>query len=218
MQVVDAESFSAVMTVSRETMERLRVYEALLLKWQKSINLISSGSLGELWGRHMWDSAQLAALTPVDAKYWLDIGSGGGFPGLVVAALLRDRPGFQMELVESDQRKSIFLREAARLMDVPVRVHTCRIEGFAREEGAPLPDVISARALASLDQILFWTSPFWGKATIGLFPKGRNVTDELTESRKNWIFEVEAVNSLSDPSGTVLKLWGLKDANFRRNL
>ncbi len=218
MQVVDAESFSAVISVSRETMERLRIYEALLLKWQKSINLISSGSLVDLWGRHMWDSAQLAALAPSETRYWLDIGSGGGFPGLVVAALLRERPGFQMELVESDQRKSIFLREAARLMDIPVRVHTCRIEGFTRGEGALFPDVISARALASLDQILSWTSPFWGKATIGLFPKGRSVTDELTESRKNWIFEAEAVASLSDPSGTVLKLWGLKDANFRRNL
>ena len=218
MQVVDAESFSAAMSVSRETMERLRVYETLLLKWQKSINLISSGTEAGLWGRHMWDSAQLAGLAPIDTRHWLDIGSGGGFPGLVVAALLRDRQDFQMELVESDQRKAIFLREAARLMDIPVRVHTCRIEGFTPEEGAAFPDVISARALASLSQILAWTSPFWGKATIGLFPKGRNVTDELTESRKNWIFEAEAVTSLSDPSGTVLKLWGLKDANLRRDL
>lgn len=218
MQVIDAESFSAAMSVSRETMERLHIYETLLLKWQKSINLISSGTEVSLWGRHMWDSAQLADLAPSGAKSWLDIGSGGGFPGLVVAALLGGREGFRMELVESDQRKSIFLREAARLMAVPVRVHNCRIEHFSPGEGAGFPDIISARALASLSQILDWASPFWGKATIGLFPKGRSVTDELTESRKNWIFEAEAVTSLSDPSGMVLKLWGLKDANLRRDL
>lgn len=206
------------MPVSRETMERLRIYEALLLKWQKSINLISSGTQRELWGRHMWDSAQLAALVSTEVRSWLDIGSGGGFPGLVIAAILREREGFEMELVESDKRKSIFLREAVRLMDLPVRVHSCRIEDLSRDEGAPFPDVISARALAPLEQILAWASPFWGKATIGLFPKGRSVTDELTESRKHWIFEAEAVASLSDPSGTVLKLWGLKDANLRRDL
>lgn len=215
MQVIDAESFSAAASVSRETMDRLRVYEELLLKWQKSINLISSGTLTDLWSRHMWDSAQLASLAPAQAKNWLDVGSGAGFPGLVVAALLRERPGFQMELVESDQRKSIFLREAARLMGLPVLVHSCRIESLPEKEVPS--DVISARALASLDQILAWTSPFWGKATIGLFPKGKSARDELTESRKNWIFEAEAVASLSDPSGSVLKLWGLKDANLRRD-
>ncbi|HEY4344837.1 MAG TPA: 16S rRNA (guanine(527)-N(7))-methyltransferase RsmG [Parvibaculum sp.] len=217
MQVIDAESFLAATSVSRETMDRLRVYETLLLKWQKSINLVSAGTLADLWARHMWDSAQLAALAPRDAVRWMDVGSGAGFPGLVVATLLRDRPGFQMELVESDQRKSVFLKEASRLMELSVRVHTGRIEDFSRGEGELPPDIISARALASLSQILSWTSPFWGKATIGLFPKGRNATDELTESRKNWIFEAEAIASLSDPSGTVLKLWGLKDANLGRD-
>lgn len=217
MQVLDAESFSAAASVSRETMERLKAYEALLLKWQKSINLVSSATLTDLWRRHMWDSGQLAAMAPVEAKRWVDLGSGAGFPGLVVAVLLRDRPGFQMDLVESDQRKCVFLREAARITGAPVRVHACRIEDFAMEEGVA-PDIISARALAPLWQILTWSAPFWGKSTIGLFPKGRNVTDELTGSRKDWIFEVEANASQSDSSGTVLKLWGLKHANLRRDL
>lgn len=217
MQVLDAESFLAATSVSRETLERLRAYEALLLKWQKSINLVSSATLTHLWQRHMWDSAQLAALAPVEAKRWLDLGSGAGFPGLVVAVLLRERAGFTMDLVESDQRKCVFLSEAARAMSIQVRVHACRIEDMKPAEGDSSADIISARALAPLSQILTWASPFWGKATIGLFPKGRGVTDELTESRKDWIFEAEAIASQSDPSGTVLKLWGLKDANLRRD-
>lgn len=217
MQVIDAESFSAASAVSRETMDRLRAYEALLLKWQKSINLVSSATLTHLWPRHMWDSAQLAHLAPVEARRWIDLGSGAGFPGIVVAALLRERTGFRMELVESDQRKSAFLREAARVVDVPLRVYTCRIEDFRLDEAGGEPDVVSARALAPLSQILAWASPFWGKATIGLFPKGRSVTDELTDSRKDWIFDAEAIASQSDPSGTVLKLWGLRHANLRRD-
>lgn len=212
MQVVDAESFFTVSGVSRETMGRLLAYEALLLKWQKSINLVSSATLTHLWARHMWDSAQLVALVPERAMRWLDIGSGAGFPGLVVAAMLRDRPDFRMDLIESDQRKGIFMREAARVMDIAVTVHSIRVEDWQPEEGA-LPDTISARALAPLGQILRWTSPFWGKDTIGLFPKGQTAKEELTQTRKDWIFEAEAIASQSDRSGTVLKLWGLKDAN-----
>lgn len=216
MQVVDAESFFTASGVSRETMERLRAYEALLLKWQKSINLVSSATLTHLWGRHIWDSAQLVALAPETATHWLDIGSGAGFPGLVVAVMLRDRPGFRMDLIESDQRKGIFMREAARVMDVSVAVHSVRVEDWMPEEGV-LPDIISARALAPLGQILRWTSPFWGKSTIGLFPKGQTAKEELTQTQKDWIFEAEAIASQSDSSGTVLKLWGLKDANHGRD-
>lgn len=215
MQVIDAESFFAVSGVSRETMERLKAYESLLLKWQKSINLVSSATLTHLWARHMWDSAQLAAIAPKTARIWVDVGCGAGFPGLVVAALLRDRPDFEMHLVESDQRKGVFLREAARIMDLPVKVHTVRIEDWTGGQGLE-PDIISARALASLGQILVWTSPFWGKETIGLFLKGQTGSEELTDARKDWIFEAEAIASQSDGSGMVLKLWGLKDANLRR--
>ena len=210
MQVIDAESFLAVSGVSRETMGRLEAYEALILKWQKSINLVSSATLTHLWQRHMWDSAQLVELAPEEARNWVDLGSGAGFPGIVVAAMLRERPGFQMHLVESDQRKGVFLREAARIMELPVTVHSVRIEAF---EPAETPDVISARALATLSQILEWTSSFWGKQTVGLFLKGQTASEELTEAQKGWIFNTEAIASQSDGSGKVLKLWGLKDAN-----
>ncbi len=210
MQVIDAESFFTVSGVSRETMERLEAFEALLLKWQRSINLVSSATLTHLWSRHMWDSAQLAGLAPEEARNWVDLGSGAGFPGIVVAAMLRERAGFQMHLVESDQRKSVFLREAARIMELPVTVHRVRIEAYAPEA---LPDVISARALASLSQILEWTSSFWGKQTVGLFLKGQTASEELTQARKGWIFKEEAIASQSDGSGKVLKLWELSHAN-----
>lgn len=210
--VVDGESFAAAAHVSRETMERLEIYEALLRKWQASINLVAPSTLPDLWNRHFWDSAQLVDLAP-DAMRWLDLGSGAGFPGLVVAILLADRPGFSMRLLESDQRKSIFLREVIRATGAPASVHTVRIEEFSWPEGEPLPDVISARALASLPKLLGWASSFWGKATIGLFLKGQGASAELTESAKDWIFESEAIASQSDPSGTVLKLWGLRHAN-----
>ncbi|MGV8997631.1 MAG: 16S rRNA (guanine(527)-N(7))-methyltransferase RsmG [Parvibaculaceae bacterium] len=212
MQVIDAESFFAVSGVSRETLERLKAYEALLLKWQKSINLVSTASLSELWRRHMWDSGQLVAMTPPEATFWLDLGSGAGFPALVVAAMLRNRPDFRMELVESDKRKCIFLREAARVMDVPVTVHTMRIEEW-KPDGERRPDIISARALAPLPKLLEWTSPFWGKQTVGLFLKGQGAQEELTAAHKGWIFEAEAIASQTDGSGTVLKLRGLQNAD-----
>jgi 16S rRNA (guanine527-N7)-methyltransferase len=216
VQVVDAESFSVAGSVSRETMERLKAYETLLRKWHNSNNLGSKATLEHLWQRHMWDSAQLVRHAPSEAVHWVDLGSGAGFPGLVVAILLRERPGFRMELVESDRRKAVFLREAARATGAKVVVHDQRIESFTPSASAA-PDVISARALAPLPQILRLSAPFWGKNTIGLFLKGRTATDELTESAKDWIFDHETIASQSDPSGTVLKLWGLKHANLRRD-
>lgn len=212
VQVVDAESFSRVTAVSRETMDRLLAFEALLLKWQGKINLVSPNTLNSLWNRHILDSAQLADLAQPDARTWVDIGSGAGFPGLIVAILLRERAEFRAFLVESDQRKGAFLSEAIRITGAPAEVHMVRIEDFVPETP---PDVVSARALAPLGQILSWTSSFWGKDTIGLFPKGRTAAEELTQAAKDWIFEYEAIASQSDPSGTVLKLWGLNHANPR---
>ncbi len=206
-QVVDAESFSALLDVSRETMERLATYEALLLKWQKSINLVSVGTLPELWRRHMLDSAQLVTLAPEGARCWADLGSGGGFPGLVIAILLAGRPGLEMHLVESDQRKCIFMREVARATGAPATIHNKRIEAFA--EGAGAFDVVSARALAPLDRLLGWAAPLFGPGTTGLFLKGKGVEDELTLARKSWIFEADLHPSQSDPAGSVLVLRGL---------
>jgi 16S rRNA (guanine527-N7)-methyltransferase len=212
VQVVDAESFSAATGVSRETIDQLLAYEALLRKWQGRINLISPSSLNSLWNRHFWDSAQLSSLAPEEAHRWIDLGSGAGFPGLIIAILRQKSPDFRVLMIESDHRKSAFLSEAIRITGAPAEVRTVRIEDFTPDQA---PDVISARALAPLGQLLGWTSSFWGKATIGLFPKGRTAGEELTEAAKGWIFEHEAIASQSDPSGTVLKLWGLNHANPR---
>lgn len=206
-QVTDAESFSGFFDVSRETMDRLLTYEALLQKWQKSINLVSNASLPDLWRRHMLDSAQLVSLAPESTRRWIDLGSGGGFPGLVIAILLRERPGFHMHLVESDQRKCVFLREVARVTEAPVTVHAARIEAFAK--GAEPADVVSARALAPLDRLFGWAAPLFGPDTIGLFLKGQGVRDELTLARESWIFDAELSPSQSDPQGSVLKVRGL---------
>lgn len=212
VQVVDAESFSAATHVSRETMEQLAQYESLLIKWQRSINLVARSTLDNLWQRHMLDSAQIANLAPESACSWVDLGSGGGFPGLVVAILLRDRSNFKMHLVESDQRKGIFMREVIRATGAPAEVHTARIEVFARESDLK-PDVVSARALATLDRIIEWAYPLFEPETIGLFLKGQGLEDELTSARKGWIFEETVIPSLSDPSGSVLQLRGLHGAD-----
>lgn len=188
-------------------MERLGRYESLLIKWQKSINLVSASTLPELWRRHMLDSAQLVALAPESTRRWADLGSGGGFPGLVVAILLAGRPGFEMHLVESDQRKCIFMREVARMTEAPATIHNCRIEDFAAGQDAF--DVVSARALAPLDRLFGWAAPLFGPQTVGLFLKGQGVQDELTLARKSWIFEAEFHPSQSDPAGSVLMLRGL---------
>jgi 16S rRNA (guanine527-N7)-methyltransferase len=206
-QVIDAESFSAATHVSRETIALLTQYESLLRKWQKSINLVSVSTLDDLWRRHMLDSAQLAGLAPEGARRWADLGSGGGFPGLVVAILLRERVGFEMHLVESDQRKCVFMREVIRATGVPAQVHNQRIEAFVRE--AEVFDVISARALAPLDRLFGWAAPLFGPDSLGLFLKGQGLQDELTAARKNWIFEAEHSPSQSDPGGSVLKVRGL---------
>ena len=212
-QVLDAESFSRLFNVSRETMKHLLTYEQMLCKWQESINLVSTATLPDLWKRHFLDSAQLVALAPEDARLWVDLGCGGGFPGLVIAILLADRPGFHMHLVESDQRKCVFLREVARLTSAPVTVHARRIEQFTASnpfgDKGRVADVVSARALASLDKLLDWSAPLFGPSTIGLFLKGQRLPDELTLARKNWIFEEEIFPSRSDEAGAILKLRGL---------
>lgn len=206
-QVIDAESFSTALHVSRETMVRLSLYESLLRKWQKRINLVSNSTLDEFWRRHMLDSAQLAGLAPETALRWADLGSGGGFPGLVIAILLRERPRFGMHLVESDQRKCIFMREVIRETGAPAIVYNERIEAFAA--GAGPFDVVSARALAPLPRLFDWAEPLFGPDTVGLFLKGLGLQDELTQARKHWIFEADYSPSQSDPSGSVLSVRGL---------
>lgn len=186
--------------VSRETAERLAIFAAELRRWQRALNLVSPASLPHLWTRHIDDSLQVAELGSAAAS-WLDLGSGGGLPGLVVAAADPDRP---VTLVESDARKCAFLRSTARRMGVAAAVRQERIEDVPAE--ALSPDVVSARALAPLTRLLAYAQPFLRKGAVGLFPKGRNAARELTEAQESWIFDVDIVPSRTDSAGRILRI------------
>jgi len=184
--------------VSRETVARFETYAALLQKWQRRINLVASSTLADIWERHFLDSAQLFALLPEQTETLVDLGSGAGFPGMVLAMMgVPD-----VHLVESDQRKAAFLREVARVADVSLTIHACRIESVP-----PLvADVVTARALAGLPQLLEMAAPFITRKTLCLFPKGQNVEAELTEAHKMWFIQVSRYPSITDPHAVVLAL------------
>lgn len=198
-EVLTPQAFQAQTGVSRETLDRLSRYAEVLLKWQARINLVGPTTLADLWRRHMLDSAQLRPLLPEGARSLIDIGSGAGFPGLVLAILGVE----DVHLVESDTRKCAFLREAARAAGVIVTVHNVRQESLA-----PWPiDVVTARAVAPLPKLLWLARPFLQNVgAVGLFLKGESVERELTETRKQWTMSVEQIPSWSDPAGVVLRI------------
>lgn len=199
-----AEAFN----VSHETLARLETLVRLLRDWQRRINLVGRSTLDEVWGRHIADSLQLVALAPEDARVWVDLGSGGGFPGLVVAIALGERPGFEMHLVESNRKKCAFLTVAARATGAPVRVHATRIEALGGSEDRPRADVVSARALAPLPALVDLATPFMWKRTVCLFLKGQDVESELTEVARFRRIQVERIPSIVDDSGSVLRIEG----------
>ena len=191
------EEVGRTLDVSRETLARLEVYAALLVKWQKAINLVAPASLAHLWHRHILDSGQLVRWGPLDAL-WLDLGSGAGFPGLVLAIMgVRE-----VRLVESDARKCAFLREAARITSAPAQIIHARIA-----EVPPFAvDVVTARALAPLAKLLGFAAPFLAPQSVALFPKGQDVAAELTEAHRSWRMRVERHPSLTDERASILRL------------
>jgi 16S rRNA (guanine527-N7)-methyltransferase len=194
------EEFAAKTGVSRETLVRLTAYADLLVDWNSRHNLVSARSLKDLWLRHFWDSAQLAPLVPQGALTLADLGSGAGFPGLVLAELLRDR--VSVSLFEATAKKCGFLNAAAERMALKVEIHNCRME-----EARPQPfDVITARACAPLPLLLTYAARFTSPNNVCLFLKGQNVGSELTEAHKSWKMKARQIPSLSDPSGTILEL------------
>lgn len=191
------EGFAAATAVSRETLERLTRYAELLEKWQARINLVGASTLPDLWRRHMLDSAQLARHAPAGGR-WVDLGSGAGFPGLVLAILGVG----EVHLIESDARKCAFLREAARLTGAAVTIWPRRIDAVP-----PLgARVITARALAPLEKLLAWAAPHRDTHTIHLIPKGREAEAELTAARRRDTLQVERHASASDPASTIFVL------------
>ena len=194
--------FEATFNVSRETMDRLATYEALLKQWQQAVNLISPKTLDHIWARHFADSAQLLLLAS-QRKRWLDLGSGAGFPGLVLAILVADQPDARVQLIESDSRKCAFLREVARQTSTPVEIHNARVESTASQLKVGKVDVVTARALAPLGKLLGLAAPFLDAETLGLFPKGRDVAQEIETAEQVWRFRYELVQSLSDHDGRI---------------
>jgi len=184
--------------IDAEIAQRLERFAAHLEKWQKAINLVSAKTLPQLWTRHILDSLQIVPLIPETARTIVDVGSGAGFPGLILAILNR----WDVHLVESDTRKAVFLRDSARLCGVPVTVHAARIESL----DAPKADLITARALAPVADLLRLTAGFRQNRTLHLFPKGRGVEAELTDAEKTWTLTVDRIPSLTDPDAVILKI------------
>lgn len=189
-----------LLNVSRETLDRLERFVATLERWQKTTNLVSPETLAHVWTRHVADSAQLVALAPAAPRNWVDLGSGGGFPGLVVAAMLGDRTA--VHLVESNGKKAAFLREAARAMGVAVTVHALRAEQFRLADAA----VVSARALAPLPALLGLAAPLLKTGAVGLFPKGREAAAELTAAEKSWKFAASLHPSRTESEARVIRV------------
>jgi len=207
---ISKSTFQDIFDVSRETLGKLEQYEKLLVKWNKSINLVSKGTISDLWHRHFADSAQLLASAPLSARIWLDFGSGAGFPALVCAILAQEQhPGLKMSLVESDQRKSAFLMTVAHELALDVNVIPERIEKLKEVKA----DIISARAVAALPDLLELSAPHRQESTILLFPKGNSYESELTKAKENWHIEVEIMQSLTDSGSVILKIKDTKRAN-----
>src|SRR5215471_11389948 len=169
------EAFAEKVHVSRETLDRLKIHVDLLRDWSVRHNLVSKASLSDVWQRHVLDSAQLANFVPPGTKTLVDLGSGAGFPGLVLAELMRGR--ISVALYEATRKKAEFLTSVARAMRLDVEVRNMRIE----DEKGRVSDVITARALAPLGQLLVYSQPFSGQSTLCLFPKGQSFASELTE-------------------------------------
>jgi 16S rRNA (guanine527-N7)-methyltransferase len=205
--IAGPDDFAARFGVSRETIVKLSAYESLLRQWQKTINLVAPSTLGAIWSRHFADSGQLVGLAPAGARRWLDLGSGAGFPGLVVAILLAERDGATMTLIESDTRKAAFLAEVARQTGVPVDILRDRIENTTTQAKV---DVITARALAPLPRLLDLAAPYYAAETVGLFLKGRDAQTEVDEARERWDFTVALHPSQTDSEGRVVAVRALK--------
>lgn len=234
------EDFAAAFNVSRETIERLETYKKLLRQWQKAVNLVAPGTLDAVWHRHFADSAQLISLAPPGPRHWIDLGSGAGFPGLVIAILLANTPSPrdvptppaassargegigdpypQVTLVESDARKAAFLREVVRQTGlstgnsagVAVDVLSARVESVRIKVNLSLPRVICARALAPLDKLLGLAAPLSPPGTVALWCKGKSIAQELQAAEKEWNFSVELVPSVTGRDGRIAVITNLE--------
>jgi len=201
--------FAEAFKVPRETIHRLDRFAELLAHWQKRTNLVAPSTIPTLWSRHFADSAQLTTLAR-DVRLWLDLGSGAGFPGLVIAILEAGTPDFRMHLVESNHKKCAFLAEVARATRAPVDIHAMRIEDVAQSANRFTPDVVSARALAPLPRLFELAAPFFAPDTRGLFLKGREAEAEVEEAKAEWDFTDRLTPSLTAANSHIVEVTGLR--------
>ena len=193
----------SVYGVSRETRQGLDLYVEQLRRWQRVKNLVGPSTLADVWERHIADALQLLDLEPT-ARTWLDLGSGAGLPGLVLAIADRER---SVTLIESNARKCAFLRETIRLTGAAATVRNARLEDVIND--VPHADVVCARGLAPLRQLLAWCDPLLKKGTIGLFPKGRDVAAELTDATQAWTFDYDLLPSRTDSDARIVRVTAL---------
>jgi 16S rRNA (guanine527-N7)-methyltransferase len=198
-----AEAFQAATGCSDAQLADMGAYLGLLTEWNGKMNLVGPSALAEFWPRHAYDSAQLLRLAP-DAKVWADLGAGAGFPGLVLAILLKGRPGARVHLVESMAKRCRFLSEVVQKLDLPADIHNARAEDLGIRV-----DIVTARACAPLPRLLGYAEPYLRKGATGFFLKGQDVVSELTEAAKYWKFEAELSASSSHPDGRILQVKGL---------
>ena len=204
--VVDAASFAALTQATPAQMADLERLHGMLADWNGRLNLVSAASLAAFWPRHALDSAQLRGLAPA-ARIWVDMGAGAGFPGLVLAILLKGEPGAKVHLIESVAKKCHFLEAVVAALALPAEVHNERAENLSLKA-----DVVTARAVAPLLRLLGFARPYLARGASGLFPKGRGAEAEIAEARKVWRFTCNVIPSRSDPEGRILKVEGLARA------
>jgi len=202
MTVTDAKSFQAAAKASDQQMADLHRYLDLITEWNEKMNLVGPSALAAFWPRHAWDSAQLLQHAP-DAKRWADLGAGAGFPGLVLAIMLKGTDDAHVHLVESMAKRCRFLSEVVKTLGLPATVHNSRAE-----ELQLTVDIVTARACAPLPRLLGYGQPYLRTGARGMFLKGQDVVAEIEEATKSWRFEYDLIPSLSDPSGRILVVEG----------
>jgi len=203
----DPSAVAEAFAVSRETLERLKIYVDLVHKWQKSQNLVAPSTLPKIWSRHVADSLQVHALLP-QARRWVDFGSGAGFPGLVTAICLAGVEGAAVHLVESNRGKAAFLRTVARETGAPAIVHAERIDVFSQGFVESV-DAVSARALASLTILAGFSQPFVARGAVAVFHKGQDFAVELEEATQSWELNLLKHSSRIDPGGCLIEVRGI---------
>lgn len=201
--VTDAAAFQAATGATDVQMADLTAYLALLTEWNEKMNLVGPSALAEFWPRHAFDSAQLLRHAP-GALTWADLGAGAGFPGVILAILLKQTEGAKVHLVDSLAKRCRFLSEVVQALNLPAQVHNARAESLKLKV-----DVVTARALAPMSRLLGFAEPYLKRGATGLFLKGQDAPTEVEQACEAWRFEAALIPSLSNPNGHIVEIKGL---------